>query len=139
MLLRQRIIWLPAGAADTLSVRLDGRLVPVTLDPENLLADNMLAAESHGPSMAEIRCAYPRGKGRGGPLPWNVGGLKARLMLLLAKLPWVRQKFARAWVFMDRDIDADDNAEHLYRWVRKHHPEVNAWFARQEFARLEAP
>ena len=128
MLLRQRIIWLPAGAADTLSVRLDGRLVPVTLDPENLLADNMLAAESHGPSMVEIRCAYPRGKGRGGPLPWNVGGLKARLMLLLAKLPWVRQKFARAWVFMDRDIDADDNAEHLYRWVRKHHPEVNAWF-----------
>ena len=65
MLLRQRIVWLPVGAADTLSVRLDGRLVPVTLDPENLLADNMLAADSHGPSMAEIRLRLPSRQGQG--------------------------------------------------------------------------
>jgi inhibitor of KinA sporulation pathway (predicted exonuclease) len=39
----------------------------------------------------------------------------------------VRRKFAKAWIFIDRETEADDNAEHLYRWVKKHHPEVNAW------------
>ncbi|WFR65947.1 CDP-glycerol glycerophosphotransferase family protein [Curtobacterium flaccumfaciens] len=29
---------------------------------------------------------------------------------------------------MDRDTDANDNAEHLYRWIRQNRPEVNAWF-----------
>lgn len=32
------------------------------------------------------------------------------------------------WVFMDRDTQADDNAEHLYRWVKKSHPEQQAFF-----------
>ncbi len=39
-----------------------------------------------------------------------------------------REKFAGAWVFMDRDTDANDNAEHLYRWVRKNRPDINSWF-----------
>lgn len=38
-------------------------------------------------------------------------------------------RYQNAWVFMDRDTQAQDNAEHLYRWVMTHHPEVNAWFA----------
>ncbi|BDZ51552.1 hypothetical protein GCM10025867_37930 [Frondihabitans sucicola] len=40
----------------------------------------------------------------------------------------VQNKFSHAWVFMDRNTDANDNAEHLYRHVRTHHPEINAWF-----------
>lgn len=40
----------------------------------------------------------------------------------------VRRRYAGAWTFMDRDTEAHDNAEHLYRYVRRHHPEVNAWF-----------
>jgi len=142
MLFWQRIVWLPAEDADALSVYLDGRLVSISLDPKNLLDDVRPVAESHESSMAEIRRAFPRSKGKVKPLTWDVGGIKARLMIWLAKLPWIRQKFACAWVFMDRDIDADDSAEHLYRWVRKHHPEVNAWFllARNspDFARLSA-
>ncbi len=142
MLLRQRIAWLPVAAADSLSVHLDGRLAPITLDPEILFADDMLAADIHEPSMAEVRLAYSRGKGRRKQLPWNVAGLKARLLYWMAKMPWARQKFARAWVFIDRDIDADDNAEHLYRWVRKYHPEINAWFMLEknvtDWSRLEA-
>lgn len=39
-----------------------------------------------------------------------------------------RQRFADAWTFMDRDTQAHDNAEHLYRYVRQRHPELNAWF-----------
>lgn len=128
MLLRQRIVWLPVGSADSLSVHLDGRPAPVAMNPESILADNTVTVEIREPSVAEIRLAFPRGKGRSRPLPWNVGGLKARLLPWLAKMPLVRQKFARAWVLMDRDIDADDNAEHFYRWIRQTHPEINSWF-----------
>ena len=32
------------------------------------------------------------------------------------------------WIFMDRDTQADDNAEHLYRWMKNHHPEQQAFF-----------
>ncbi|UJP09725.1 CDP-glycerol glycerophosphotransferase family protein [Microbacterium sp. KUDC0406] len=37
-------------------------------------------------------------------------------------------RYADAWVFMDRDTQAQDNAEHLYRWVSEHKPEINSWF-----------
>jgi hypothetical protein len=128
MLLRQRIVWLPVAAANLLRVHLDGRPVPVVLNSDSLLASDIPAADIRETAMAKVRLAYPYCKGSQQPLPWNFVGLKARLQLWLARLPWVRHKFARAWVFMDRDIDADDNAEHLYRWVHKHHPEINAWF-----------
>jgi len=39
-----------------------------------------------------------------------------------------RDKFAHAWAFMDKDTDAGDNAEHLYRWVAANRPDINAWF-----------
>ena len=32
------------------------------------------------------------------------------------------------WMFMDRFFQADDNAEHLYRWVMKNHPEREIYF-----------
>lgn len=40
----------------------------------------------------------------------------------------VRKKYINAWLFMDRDIQADDNAEHLYRYVSKYHSDINAYF-----------
>ncbi len=32
------------------------------------------------------------------------------------------------WIVMDRNNQADDNAEHLYRWMMKNHPEQEAYF-----------
>lgn len=32
------------------------------------------------------------------------------------------------WLFMDSDTRADDNAEHLYRYVRRYHPEIDSAF-----------
>ena len=32
------------------------------------------------------------------------------------------------WIIMDRNSQADDNAEHLYRWMMKNHPEQEAYF-----------
>lgn len=34
-----------------------------------------------------------------------------------------------SWIFMDRDTQADDNAEHLYRYVVTHYPEKKCYFA----------
>lgn len=45
----------------------------------------------------------------------------------LNALPWCRTD--GSWIFMDRDTQADDNAEHLYRWLRRHHPERKIFFA----------
>ena len=40
----------------------------------------------------------------------------------------VRREFGGAWVLMDRIHDANDSGEILFRWLREHRPEVNAWF-----------
>lgn len=53
-----------------------------------------------------------------------------------------RSRYSHAWVFMDRNTDANDNAEHLYRHVARTHPEINSWFvldrSSRDWARLEA-
>ena len=41
----------------------------------------------------------------------------------------VQSEYVDAWVFMDRDFQADDNAEYLYRYVMQKHPEKNIYFA----------
>lgn len=34
-----------------------------------------------------------------------------------------------SWLLMDRDTQADDNAEHMYRYLMHNHPEQNIYFA----------
>lgn len=34
-----------------------------------------------------------------------------------------------SWLLMDRETKADDNAEHLYRYIQTHHPEQKCYFA----------
>lgn len=61
---------------------------------------------------------------------------------LLARTEKVRARYHRAWTFMDRDTEAHDNAEHLYRWVMRHRPDINAWFVLRresaDWARLKS-
>lgn len=53
-----------------------------------------------------------------------------RLIKLFTK-DWGKypQDSHNTWLFMDRDTRADDNAEHLYRYLMKNHPEQNIIFA----------
>jgi len=37
-------------------------------------------------------------------------------------------KFRDVWLFIDRDTQADDNAEHLYRYIKNNYPQINAYF-----------
>lgn len=45
-----------------------------------------------------------------------------------AREPAVMRKYAGCWLLMDRDSQADDNAEHLYRFLAREHPEIRAYF-----------
>lgn len=40
----------------------------------------------------------------------------------------VNSAYDGAWIFMDRDNQADDNAEHLYRYVMRNRPDIDAYF-----------
>lgn len=40
----------------------------------------------------------------------------------------IDKKYQHAWLLMDRDTQADDNAEHLYRYIRDIHPEQKIYF-----------
>ncbi len=44
-------------------------------------------------------------------------------------IPTASRAYADAWILMDRDTNADDNAEHLYRHIKKHAPEQRIFFA----------
>lgn len=50
--------------------------------------------------------------------------------------------YSGAWLLMDRHDQADDNAEHLYRFIRKHAPDTPLWFvldpASHDWPRLRA-
>lgn len=129
-LLRQRIAWLDVAGKREVRVHLAGRQVTLGLGPQPFLVPGQDAA---GPvpamSIDRVRDRYPPGKAAlQQPLPPGWAGWKVRLLKALAAFPPVRWYYRNAWVFIDRDVDADDNAEHLYRWVRQHHPEVKAWY-----------
>lgn len=53
---------------------------------------------------------------------------KASFLAFLAKIPAIKQRFSNAWLLVDRDFKADDNAEHLYRWIMQNYPEKKIYF-----------
>jgi CDP-glycerol glycerophosphotransferase (TagB/SpsB family) len=156
-LLKRRIIWVPRGRLTTVSV--DGRLLPVVtyelsagsktltarqLDPlirrqRRGFLDAFSNLEQSIPSRArELSGAWLR-RSRAKL------GAQARFdrnLAWSARSKKNRDRFADAWVFMDRNTDANDNAEHLYRHVSANHPEINSWFVldkqSSDWARLEA-
>lgn len=40
----------------------------------------------------------------------------------------VDKKYSNSWLLMDRNTQADDNAEHLYRYIKNNHPEQDIYF-----------
>ncbi len=65
--------------------------------------------------------AYPSLDGM--RLPWVV-----KLHRKISTAGIVRKRYEGAWLFLDRDTRADDNAEHLYRYVRRTHPQKKCFF-----------
>lgn len=48
--------------------------------------------------------------------------------MAMFKNPVYARKYRKAWVFMDRSTNSNDNAEHLFKFVRRTRPEINAFF-----------
>lgn len=59
-------------------------------------------------------------------------GMPARVYRWLSQLPSFANRFRDAWLLMDRDTQADDNAEHLYRYIGLNQRQINAWFVLRE-------
>ncbi|MCC9196204.1 glycosyltransferase [Arthrobacter sp. zg-Y820] len=55
-----------------------------------------------------------------------------RALIRQAHTEQVRARYQDAWLLMDRIDRADDNAEHLYRYLMKHRPGINAFFVIEE-------
>ena len=57
------------------------------------------------------------------------GGVHVRDIKQAFKVPPKYPNTGDIWIVMDRDVQADDNAEHFYRYVKENHPEVECYFA----------
>jgi CDP-glycerol glycerophosphotransferase (TagB/SpsB family) len=114
--LHERIVWLRFG---TVRVVLDGRDVDVrTSDPkppDHTLTGAVIKRELDPAAAAATK-------------PADAPSAADRRVLRLARSRPVRRQFGDAWVLIDRVFNADDSAEHLFRYLRRHRPEVNAWF-----------
>jgi glycosyltransferase involved in cell wall biosynthesis len=113
----ERILWLPVPPVS-----------PDNGEKLNLLVDGKNTGLDHTP--ADIRRAFA-------PTPLNDSAFPAdvRALRRLARSEAVRERFKDAWMFIDKDTEADDNAEHMCRWVLRNHPEINAWFVLNEDSR----
>lgn len=127
--LYERIIWLKAGDTKTLFVQVEGKQ-----DTRVSLKGRQHKA---GVEVAEIFKSF-----RPKALEENSIPEEIRALRLQAVDKANRLKYANCWLFMDRNSFADDNAEHLYRYVRENQSHHNIYFvlnqSSADWNRLEA-
>ena len=124
--MQQRIVWLPVAQGRQLQLKLNGQTHAIALDATGFFPPQVEAGDAF--ALTQVQAAFWPGRGgrrRSRPLKMR---LKAGVLAALARLPWVRRKYRNAWVLVDRTINADDNAEHMYRWLKEHQPHINTWF-----------
>jgi GT2 family glycosyltransferase len=117
VMLKERIVWLPFGTVRTV---FDGIEVDTRMDEPDQVTHRLGAWRMRrelDPVLRERNQAKMAQRSRAD-----------RAILRLADSRVVRRLFAKSWVLMDRVHDADDSAEHLFRYLRKHRRKTNAWF-----------
>ncbi|MBP2414046.1 glycosyltransferase involved in cell wall biosynthesis [Arthrobacter stackebrandtii] len=77
---------------------------------------------------AKIRILKRSAKRVGGSLRSSFDRKRNRRFVKSTLAAKDNRAYQGAWIFMDRPDRADDNAEHLYRYARVNHPEINSWF-----------
>ncbi|MFC7621929.1 glycosyltransferase [Microlunatus sp. GCM10028923] len=155
-LLRERLIWVPL--LGELELSLDGRPRPIrlgppdrnryTTDPAQLRKRIAKAAQpvpiapppepaerpgeaiKHAKALARVALrslSLSKGQGTSAPVVRQAQDASVELKRRAVAEETVA-RYGECWLFVDRDVQAQDNAEHLYRHVRDHRPEINAWF-----------
>lgn len=121
----QRVVWLPMVPGNRLECIIDGVFRPIGISGEDV---GEIDVQTIGGSVLPIEKLHRPTKGGQQAIPLDLRGIKAHALRMMARFPWISARFQDAWVFIDRDENADDSAEHMYRWMATHHPEVNCWF-----------
>lgn len=125
-LLHERIAWLPAN--HNLSLELDGAWVPLVFErpeprrrtlPKGAIAWNLDRKPRRDATRPN---PYVR------PVPTSREGRRARAM---ADRPKYADRYRHAWVCTDASAQAGDNGEVFFKYLRREHPEVNAWFVQR--------
>ena len=115
--LNERIVWLPFGHRPPGS---NGHDVDSRMnEPEGRRTSSTAGRSGRGWTRSPKPAKKPSPNGR-----WS----EAARSGALARTKVVRKLFGNAWVLMDRIMNADDSAEHLFRYLRQHRRNVNAWF-----------
>src|SRR5699024_8261843 len=124
-LVKERIIWVPANG--TLEVQLDGKPAPLTFEwpkPQPFsIRPGAVKARRGAKTRKAMKVKRRRSRAR-----IITATDSDRFISLLARSKPFHKIFANAWVLMDRDVNANDNAEHLFRYLRKRRRDINSWF-----------
>ncbi|WIB78903.1 CDP-glycerol glycerophosphotransferase family protein [Curtobacterium sp. MCPF17_002] len=142
-LLKRRHLWVPNG--HRIEVHVEGRRLLASTREVSLVSESFSRAQLEPTIVRQRRAVYRRFTQDGQKsAQWIAGDVRNELRQLRSRFSRtslaerrmsaqlrserVRRRFADAWVFMDKIHAANDNAEHLYRYVRENHPRVNSWF-----------
>ncbi|PSU29851.1 bifunctional glycosyltransferase/CDP-glycerol:glycerophosphate glycerophosphotransferase [Photobacterium lutimaris] len=85
----------------------------------NLLLDGLTFSSITNSTILAKRLKLPKHANR---------NIVTKLYRNLAKSTRYTNRYKNAWLLMDRDIQADDNAEHLYRFMMNSHVKENFYF-----------
>lgn len=122
VLVREHILWLPWHGSGMMEFYLNGER-----------QERGVSERSKLPTINRLKPKVSNPKGF--PLP-------VKVYRRLSQSDFYKQRFTDAWLLMDRDIQADDSAEHLYRYIKEKHSQVNTWFVLRknshDWQRLEA-
>ena len=140
-LVHERIAWVPAAVGIT--VHLDGTPVEAQLDTSSRgLAGGVVdrwrvvVPRVRGSrDSSDLRPAVEVARDSARLLRDQVRSTRGRIARKRTARSGAANLYRDAWLLMDRDMNARDNAEHLFRYLRANHPEINAWFT----IRREAP
>lgn len=111
---RERVLWLPVG-------QLDGELEASVRGLETFVHVGPLTPQPRHAISDVVRALSSTEQAR------RVKWWQRAERSVATSAPFLRS-YRDALIFMDRDSRADDNAEHLYRYVLRHRPELNAYF-----------
>ncbi len=129
----ERIVWIANNGR--LSVRLDGETAPLSFTWPQLAPTSFTAAQIRRRIGARKQDTRSRLRKLASKIKHRKRFAAARAQLALeqrAKKRGVQRRYKDAWVLMDRDNNANDSGEHLFKYLRDHHREVNAWFVLRE-------
>lgn len=128
LMMYERIVWLPANA--DIELRVDGERVEVMSSPDEdarrRTTGNPRTIAARVGGLVGAARKYVRIALDNPGLPWI--RVQDVVYPRIARRHTVRSRYRDAWLLLDRDSLAQDNAEHLYRYLRESHPDVNAWF-----------